>query len=332
MERAGKDSLGPRAGTPSMLMELVHTRADLDAFLAKAAVWKGKKYPKLLEKGITKGVISDVRSLAATDKFLPGYGPTDPITIEVLGPVHEPAGAGTGLRWLGDVGKTKNGHSVVLRLTYGGVRILVGGDLNISSEELLLGYHTKLPVPAKSAAEHDALVTAARGLFQVDIAKACHHGSSDVSLDYLSALNPVATVVSSGDNEPHAHPRADTLGAIGANSRGPRPLIFSTELSRSSTESIKHPYVLRARLRELPGLSAAATDPKIKAKLDAEFQTLTGQLDRSVSVFGAINVRTDGKRAVVAYRIEAPSTPSRKWDIYKLVPDANGVLRYDTKH
>jgi hypothetical protein len=31
----------------------------------------------------------------------------------------------------GDDGKTKNGHSVVLRLKYREIRILMGGDLNI---------------------------------------------------------------------------------------------------------------------------------------------------------------------------------------------------------
>jgi hypothetical protein len=212
------------------------------------------------------------------------------------------------------------------------VRILLGGDLNVPAENLLLGHHTGLPTPPRSVAEHDALVAAARARFEVDIAKACHHGSADVSLDFLAALNPLATVVSSGDDEPHAHPRADTLGAIGACSRGPRPLIFSTELARSAREAIKHPHVLRARLRALPALLAAASDPAVKKKLEAELEALTSQIDRSVAVYGAINLRTDGRRAIVAYKIEAPRSLDRKWDIYRLIPDATGRLRYDSRH
>ena len=68
------------------------------------------------------------------------------------------------------------------------------------------------------------------------IAKACHHGSADTLLPFMKSINPTATVVSSGDDEPHAHPRADALGAIAKCGRGNRPLILSTELARSSKD------------------------------------------------------------------------------------------------
>lgn len=35
-------------------------------------------------------------------------------------------------------GRTKNGHSIILKLTIGNLRLLLGGDLNSSSEEYLL--------------------------------------------------------------------------------------------------------------------------------------------------------------------------------------------------
>lgn len=332
VERAGTNSLGAKSATsPSLVTELVPTRTELDKLLKNTAAVKGKKYPALLAKGLKNKVLSKVQSLSVRDQHLPGYGPGEVVQIEVLGPVVETVDGETGLRWLGDAGKTKNGHSVVLRMTYGGVRILLGGDLNIPSENLLMGHHTGMPVPARSAAEHQALVAAARGKLQVDIAKACHHGSADVSLDFLQALNPLATVISSGDDEPHAHPRAEALGSIGACSRGPRPLIFSTELARSTRETIKHPYVMKQRLYELDALRSTTIDAKAKAKLDKEYKALIDSIDRSVAVFGAINLRTDGKRVVMGYKIEAPTRQDKKWDLYTLVPDATGELRYESK-
>ena len=44
----------------------------------------------------------------------------------------------------------------------------------------------------------------------------------------------MATVISSGDNESFSHPRADAIGCAGRYSRGVKPLIFSTELARST--------------------------------------------------------------------------------------------------
>lgn len=52
-------------------------------------------------------------------------------------------------------------------------------------------------------------------------------------VDFLEAVKPFATVISSGDNENYSHPRADAIGCAGRYSRGKRPLVFSTELARS---------------------------------------------------------------------------------------------------
>src|SRR5215207_5961693 len=76
-----------------------------------------------------------------------------------------------------------------------------------------------------------------RETFEADVAKACHHGSADFTDLFLRAVNPTAAIVSSGDNESYAHPRPDALGAFGKCGRGSRPLIFSTELARSVTQT-----------------------------------------------------------------------------------------------
>ena len=261
MEQRGPNPLGQkvRKGRRSYLTNFVKNATDLEAFLAQTENWQhptrsqfNKLYPSLLALGLEKGTVRDFRMLSVEDGFLPGYGPDDPLIIEILGPVVETFDEGlTGLRWLGGTGKTKNGHSVVMRLTYGGISVLLGGDLNIPSEELLLSHHTGLPCPPANVEQEEVLIEAARRVFQVDVAKSCHHGSSDFTKLFLAALNPIATVISSGDDEPHSHPRADTLGTIGVHGRGSRPLIFSTELARSAKEAIKHPAVLREQITEM---------------------------------------------------------------------------------
>ena len=91
---------------------------------------------------------------------------------------------------------------------------------------------------------------------------------------------------------------------------GGRPLIFSTELARSSKETIKHPNVLRRDLFEqLDAIkSAPATterEKREKARKVAAFQEqLESVLDRSVAVFGAITVVTDGSKVVVTQKLE----------------------------
>lgn len=76
-------------------------------------------------------------------------------------------------------------------------------------------------------------------LFEVDVAKGCHHGASEFSVPFMAAVNPYATVVTSGDNEVYSHPRADGNGYAGRYSEGERPLAFSTELALSVSKE-KH--------------------------------------------------------------------------------------------
>jgi hypothetical protein len=56
------------------------------------------------------------------------------------------------------------------------------------------------------------------------------------------------------------------------------------------------------------------------------------QLDRSVAVYGAINLRTDGRRVVVAQKLEATRGRNKQWDIYQMIPDDSGQLVFVSKH
>ena len=57
------------------------------------------------------------------------------------------------------------------------------------------------------------------------------------TIDFLKQVKPLATVISSGDNENYSHPRADAIGCAGKYSRGVRPKVYSTELARSINAS-----------------------------------------------------------------------------------------------
>jgi beta-lactamase superfamily II metal-dependent hydrolase len=230
----------------------------------------------------------------------------DGLRLEVIGPVAQPVNGKPALPvFARNKGKTKNGHSVILKLTMGKVRMLLGGDLNEPAEDYLMKHYTgtdlpplrkKLRASGTSLADKDALrkqidaaISKARPVFEAEVAKSCHHGSADFTSEFMRALNPLATIISSGDNEPHVHPRPDTLGTIGKHSRGERSLIFSTELARSSKEFLEVAPQRSQRARE-----------------------------RVVIVYGMINVRTDGERIIIAQKLEKRASRG-EWDIHELV-------------
>ncbi|MFM7164654.1 MAG: hypothetical protein ACKO3T_05365, partial [Planctomycetaceae bacterium] len=135
--------------------------------------------------------------------------------------------------------------------------------------------------------------------------------------------------------ESFAHPRADTLGTVGKYSRGRRSLIFSTELARSTRETVKNAALFRERLRAAAKAVEVAGNGGNQKSIDAaekRFSKLLEQIERSVTTFGAINLRTDGKNVVFAYRIENPRGPASQWDIYQFTRNSAGDLVFDSKH
>ena len=227
-------------------------------------------------------------------------------TMEIMGPIAEEVEGKPALPYFSDTGKTKNGHSVIIKLTIGHLKLLLGGDLNMPAENYLLKKYSGVDVealvkdlkgnlePEVRAMKEEKLKNAiekARLSLGVDIAKSCHHGSDEFTSEFLQALNPLATVISSGDEESYCHPRPDTLGTIGKYSRGHRPMIYSTELARSGKEFI-----------ELD-------------KLDLSSQQKN---ERVVTVYGMINVRTDGNKVIFAQKLERKATNGYTWDIHKL--------------
>lgn len=223
--------------------------------------------------------------------YLSGYDDQNSeIRIKVLGPITETFnGTTTGLRKLGSEAKTINGHSVVLRVDYKKAKILLTGDLNESSQKLLLNY-----IPETE--------------FKVDIAKGCHHGSQDVLFEFLKHMNPKATIISSGDNEVYSHPQPQILGASayygseykGEDGRLYPPLVYSTELARSV--ELKFPVFVKTR----SDFGAAdytrhfAHNTLILAKGEKDYDPLKFVPINTDLIYGLVSVRTDGETILIA--------------------------------
>ncbi len=229
---------------------------------------------------------------------LPDFDAGD-ASVRVLGPIEESWRRKPAVRFLDGTKKssmkspslTRNGISVTLRIDCGDVRILMTGDLNFKSQALLLRH---IPAPE----------------FSCHVAKACHHGSEDISTTFLRAMSPMATLFSSGDNETHAHPRAKVLGMAGAftepTSSGKNeflglkekkhvaPLIYSTELSRS-VALFEPGELLKGEKR----ISGAVLKSRGAGGRKGPEKKLSDWLLADSLIYGLINVRTDGRKVVI---------------------------------
>lgn len=244
------------------------------------------------------------------------------IAVDVLAPitVQVPVGAGSrpGLPFLGkprkrlslvepstfgspSAGHTINGHSIVLRLTYGKCRILFSGDLNEESESALI---------AADAAGMSSL--------EADVLKVPHHGSHEFLPGFLKAVGALVSVVSSGDEsaqKEYVHPRATLVGGLGRHSRIDAPLVFVTELVAF--------FAVEGYVG--PEWHAMTDDGTTAVSRGAEIVDLPAR-DKffafSRSAFGTVHLRTDGKRLLVwtdsalvdlkeAYRFDLTTTPPR---------------------
>ena len=276
--------------------------------------------------------------------YVPGFGEDQALTLKLLGPVTERITWGNQTRdallKLGNEGVTKNGHSVIIQLQFGRLKVMLGGDLNTESEDYLFKQYcgTQHDVSQlekdigilraqggslsdadrqelqEMEAELETIIVKARGHFHADITKACHHGSHHFSESFLKAINAIVTVVSSGDDESYAHPRPDALGSFGKYGRGVRPLIFSTELARNTREFTQvWQYFEQLKAYET-ALAAAATAAE-KTRLTRQMQE---KKDRNVAVYGMITLRTNGEKVVMAQKLEVSGGNDNKWDIHEL--------------
>jgi hypothetical protein len=338
-----------------MLWELIHSDAEMKALSAQHST-TSKKLLTAFRAAIENSPNIQIRSLSRRDGSLPGLSPTEPV-FNLLGPVGADASFQGQTRHclpkLGNEGETKNGHSVVFRMTFGKLSVLLGGDLNTQSEDYLAHQHLGLTQDLskmwknaetlrrkgnrRTAAETtkwqdlnrqlDQAVTAGRGVFRVDIAKACHHGSHHFTEPFLQMIDASATVISSGDEESYSHPRPDALGAFGKYGRGIRPLIFSTELARSTRESSP----LARYIPVIDGFrSKIASAMSVQQKKDIQ-KEMDAYRDRHVAVYGMITLRTDGHLVILAQKLEVPNG-DKKWDIHELVWNADlGEYEYNPK-
>ena len=341
VERTGFNLIGPviTVGTEEYITDLCDTFDKVKQLLDITTNRGNKLYPNLLHdayQSTTLG-LTDIRMLEK-GAVIDGYDAQSPIHMEVLAPIprqDEATGGRKSLPYLDEPtpfsahpgwDETKNGHSVVIRLRYGNVSMLLGGDLNDKAQRYLTVQYTGHdPLSDLTDTERTEMIRRGRAVFQSDLAKSCHHGSDRFLDDFLEFLHPLATVISSGDNETYTHPRPDTLGAIGKSSRGRRPLIFSTELARSSEDK---KVIKDELLREVGALFAeldTTTDPVRKKTIQARIVAIRDSLERNVAVYGAISVRTDGRRVLIAQKKEKKGSGHVFW---KLEPDETGELQY----
>lgn len=311
VERPGHNPLGEVSN--GFITGLVKTSDQMREIIniSENRKGKGSLYCKTLYKS-NKYNDADFHSLSTNDDYLNGFDrQTDvnnkELSIRILGPIVSMTNGKESLQSINNLGKDKNGHSVILKLIYGKAKVLLGGDVNTEFGQIIFDHYQ-----AKN--DLDSLV--------VDVAKACHHGSNHFHYGFIEAINASATVISSGDNESYAHPRPDAIGALGKCGYGIKPLIFSTELARSNKE------ITIGKLEKISKLLSLIKETKAKIKLETdqvEIKLLKTKLIKAnkeinsfLTKYGMINVRTNGEKMIIAQKYESPSAHG-KWDIHKLI-------------
>lgn len=244
-----------------------------------------------------------IRRLDDKSKNVFSFLNDEDIKIDVLGPMISDLNGSPALKFLRQPGKsvelnensgtgsysashTINGHSVILKVQYGNVRFIFAGDLNEEAEDILV----------KKKKNNVSVLNA-------EVLKVPHHGSADFSNKFFEAVQPLISIVSSGDEseqKEYIHPRATLMGVLGKYSRYERPLVFVTEM----VAFFKEEGVARIVGGKYKGRSIYAF---------------------SRTAYGIVHVRTDGKKLMVfthsgqkdlkeaySFEIAADGTPTRK--------------------
>jgi beta-lactamase superfamily II metal-dependent hydrolase len=304
-EGAGSLGTSKRFGQKTFITDLIFDDDDLNEFLENRPLWQGKVFATLVDSIKRKHHSIDFHMLNHEWSGSPQLTASQDLAFGILGPYVEKVEGKLALRYFGDVQKTKNGHSVLLLLKYGDIKIFLSGDLNDKAEDYLIQQY------------------GSKSIFQAEVLKIAHHGSSSFSDQFMEAVKPYVSVISSGDTESYSHPRADTLGLIGKMSRGARPLIFSTELARSTPEYFSGFSNLNKDIEKLKkALLAPNLADEEKKKMSSELDVIKDKiLNRAVAVYGAINLRTDGHNLLLCQKLEEKNPQDEEWDIYLLEPD-----------
>jgi beta-lactamase superfamily II metal-dependent hydrolase len=306
--------LGPSKTDSSgdnFLTQLMEDRASAGAALAGGAGPKLQgQWAEFIQSVHDTG--APMQRLSHLDEYVPGFTPADSdVALRVLAPVEFELDGKSALRNLGNDSQNTNGNSIMLRVDYGQARIMLTGDLNANAQDGLLEDY------AGSRVE-----------LLCDVAKACHHGSEDVSFEFLQALYPACTIISSGDSEGHGHPRPSIVAASGitgfkeiTNDRVVTPLVYSTEIARSiqlgritkitapefslsdgSKEDVELNAASHLAMIEYEKTEAGALQPQTRDR------PLKGSYTVAGVVYGLVNVRTDGKKILCATRDETSAT------------------------
>jgi beta-lactamase superfamily II metal-dependent hydrolase len=329
-EKLGKTEIDPTDDTV-FFTELATARADFEKHFLNNPAVEDFDFPQVMKAALDNPRIGDFGMLSTAHgtiengrSYFPGMAPTDQLgyTVEILGPVVEPDEADVPrLRRINSYGETKNGHSVLLRLSFGHFSVLFGGDLNEPAEKFLLRHYSGLKrIPESGTAAYRNMIAAVATRFRSDVMKSCHHGSEKVTDAFLEVVNPAAFVISSGDQEGHIHPRPDLLGRLGKFGRGGAPVILSTELQRSTRE--KEDAKIRKQIDDNVDRLARSPSPALAEKIKQQVSELA---KTNVEVYGAIYLKTDGRRLMTAFRIETKSQ-TKKWFYYGYTILPNGEL------
>lgn len=272
----------------------------------------GSQYCKTIFKTLNQLQDPEFIGLNSNDGFIVGDGSDTSFSLEVLSPILTNIDGKKALPYFGSQGKTKNGHSVLLKLKYKKLKVLLGGDINEEAGEYI----------------NACLGDEASDKLQVDIAKACHHGSHLFNYEFLEHVNALGTVISSGDDENYSHPRPDTLGAIGKTGYSKKPLIFSTELARSNKEFstatipelvLKYQTWERAQKDYENLLNNFVDTPENEQAIKALKEDATKkykEINSYLTRHGMINLRSDGHKMIMAQKLEKDSNHG-KYDIYE---------------